>query len=138
MPLIMYFLSLSGLSFTLLWNIIAVTTAWIKGNSEYHDHHSMYCYAKFSSSNLPKLGFSSRCEDLVSCYNLLHIWSTRSLFVMVPSTLQSFQVCRLLSFCCPSNVHIFRIYVISFESVTAREPCVQKVNYKVYNLSRID
>lgn len=55
---------------------------------------------------------SSRCEDLVSCHNILHIWGTRSLFVMVSSTLQSFQVCGCYLVAQPTFT--FANYVISF------------------------
>lgn len=74
----------------LLWNIVAVTTAWIKGEGWCKStKHSSYIIIFHL---LSELVFSFRSNDLVSCYHLLHIRGSWSLCFVVSSSLSCNEV----------------------------------------------
>jgi hypothetical protein len=61
---------IAGLFVCLSWNIIAVTTAWIKGEGWCKSTEHIWLYGYLTS--LSKIIFFSRSNDMVSCHHLLH------------------------------------------------------------------
>ena len=78
-------LSSAGLVLCLFWNIIAITTAWIKGEGLSYLMFPHYCIV-----NLHGL-FVFRSDDMASCPYLLHSGCPRRLCVMVSSPLPCLQ-----------------------------------------------
>lgn len=82
-----------GLVVCLLWNIVAVTTAWIKGEGKLSP---FICLLSFKICRLPWLVTNShsscRSNNMVSCYYLLHIRCTWSICWVVSSSLPCYKV----------------------------------------------
>lgn len=92
---------LAGLIVCLLWNVVAVTLAWIKGEGGCFTTY--YSSFKLTTIDKPIIAFilfpCCRSNNLVSCYNILHIGCSRSLCILVSSTLSCNEVpTRLPSF----------------------------------------
>lgn len=88
----------AGIVLCLFWNIIAVTTAWIKGEGEWKYTVHLFCtwssiyFGSSSVVNLNILWFLCRGKNLVPCCYLLHSRGSWILCLVVPSTVPSFQV----------------------------------------------
>lgn len=81
-----------GLVGCLVWNVIAVTAAWIKGEGMIEGFSCLYCKMLASVLSWIYRPCMSRCNDLVPSYHIFHRRLPRRLFVMVSTSLPCHEV----------------------------------------------